>query len=519
MNNRTDKQALLEWQEFLEQIRNSTPIDVSETPEQKAKRIKRLEKEPEEWFKYYFPKYAFAEPADFQIDSTKRIMSHVKASKKFYQRRAWARGLAKSTRRMMEVFYLSHALKFPTNALLISKSQENAIRLLAPYKANFEANQRLINDYGTQEKVGSWTDSEFITRGKVGFRAVGRGQNPRGSRNEEKRINLIIFDDVDDDEVCRNPDRLQEAWEWCEQTAIPTVDISLPYYIFFDNNIIAEDAISVRAGQYADDVETVNIRDEFGKSVWSKNSEEDIDYMESIISYESAQKEYYNNPLGSGDTFETPTFAKCPPLSKLPFALVYADPATSNNDKPRGKKNKAKNSCKAVFLLGYYEMKFFVYKGFVDNTGNSTFIDWMYNLRDYVNNKTTLYTFIENNTLQNPFYEQVLLPLINEKGKGHAFGVLPVTPDERVKPEKWTRIEATLEPLWRVGQLLFNIEEKDEPNMKRLIAQFKAASATSKTMDGPDCIEGGVYLIKTKNAINAAEGVQVIKRPRNLKKF
>lgn len=514
-NNKTDKQALIEWDEFLQAIRDSTPVDINETPEQKVKRIKRLENDVEEWFKYYFPKYAFAEPAPFQIESTRRIMRAVK----LYQRRAWARGLAKSTRRMMEVFFLSFAKKFPTNCLLISKSESNAIRLLAPYKANFEANQRLINDYGQQEKVGSWTDSEFITRSKLGFRAVGRGQNPRGSRNEEKRINLIIFDDVDDDEVCRNAERLEEAWQWCEQTAIPTVDISLPYFIFFDNNIIAEDSIAVRAGQYADDVELVNIRDESGVSVWNKNSEEDIDYMLSKISYESGEKEYFNNPLGSGDTFETPTFGKCPPLKKLQFALVYCDPATSNRDKPQGKKNKAKNSCKAVWLIGYHDLKFYIYKGFVDNVGNSTFIDWMYFLRDYVAGKTTLFTYIENNTLQNPFYEQVLLPLISERGKTHPLGVLPVTPDERDKPEKWTRIEANLEPEWRNGCLIFNEDEKDDANMKRLLAQFKAASATCKTMDGPDCIEGGVHLIKIKNALQAVSGVQAFKRPVNLKKF
>jgi hypothetical protein len=511
----SDKQALLKWEDFLQAIRDSTPIDINETPEEKAKRMKWLESEPEEWFEYYFPKYAFAKPAPFQIESTKRIMK----ADKLYQRRAWARGLAKSTRRMMEVFYLSFAKKFPTNCLLISKSQENAIRLLAPYKANFEANQRIINDYGLQEKIGSWTDSEFITRSKLGFRAVGRGQNPRGSRNEERRINVIIFDDVDDDEVCKNPDRLEEAWQWCEQTAIPTVDISLPYYVFFDNNIIAEDSIAVRAAQYANDVELVNIRDEFGESVWKKNSEEDIDFMLSIISYESGQKEYFNNPLGSGDTFDTPTFGKCPPLKKLPFVMMYADPATSNSDKPRGKKNKAKNSTKAVWLVGYYEARFYVYKGFVDNTGNATFIDWMYHLRDYVAGKTTLFTFIENNTLQNPFYEQVLLPLVNEQGKSHPLGVLGVSPDERIKPEKWTRIEANLEPEWRKGCLIFNEEEKEEPNMKRLLAQFKAASATCKTMDGPDCIEGAVFLIKQRNMVEAVQGVKAIKRPFNKKKF
>src|SRR5690348_8824021 len=96
--NKTNKQALQEWEEHLESIRNSTPVDLNETTEAKAKRIKKLEADPEQWFTYYFPKYCSSAPADFHIKSTKRLL---KASR-IYQRRAWARGLSKSTRRMFE---------------------------------------------------------------------------------------------------------------------------------------------------------------------------------------------------------------------------------------------------------------------------------------------------------------------------------------------------------------------------------------------------------------------------------
>lgn len=515
MQNLTDKQAIAEWEEFLDSIRNSTPVDLNETKEQKAARMARLEKpgNQEEWFKYYFPKFCFAEPAPFQINSTKRIL----AARRLRQSRKWARGLAKSTRRMFEVFYLMFVRKFPVNAMLASKTETNAILLLSVYRAHLEANPRLINDYGTQQRPGAkWTEHHFITRNRCSFRAVGRLQNPRGAKLDEIRINIIIADDLDDDEICNNTDRLNEAWNWFQRALVPTVEISKPFYIFFDNNIIAEDCLALRFADKAEDSETVNLRDENNTPTWAKNTEEDIQYMFDGLSYEDIQTEYYNNPMSSGKTFTEPKWGKCPPLHTMPFVLQYGDPSTSNKDKP-AIKSKAQNSTKAVVLLGQQGDTIYIYKAWVDNTTNANFINWLYNNRDYVGNQCLLYSYIENNTLQDPFYEQVLQPLIFDTGRlrGGALGVLP---DARKKPEKWFRIEAALEPLWRNGRLVFNEAEMNDPHMKRLIAQFRSAKATSKTLDGPDAVEGGVFICREKYNLMGSAGIETTSRASSHKK-
>lgn len=505
----SEKQALVKWDDFLEEIRNSTPVDLSETREQKAARIRQLEADPEAWFAYYFPKYSFAEPAPFHKASSKRFVN----ARRINQGRFWARGLAKSTRRMMEMFYKIFVKKNVRNLLLISKTETNATRLLSPYKANLEANNRLINDYGKQEKIGSWTSEEFITRNKVSFRAVGAEQNPRGAKLEELRVDAIIFDDLDDDEVCRNPDRVEARFRWCQEAVIPTVDISGSYCICIDNNIIAEDSCANRLKEYCTEFEIINIRDEFGRSTWpAKNSEEDIDFMLSQISYEAGQKEYFNNPISEGKVFKEVTYGKVPRVEDLPFIIVYADPAPSNKDKPTAK-SRATNSCKCVSILGFHDLKFYVFKVWLDTTTNANFISWLYTARDIVRKAKQLFVYIENNTLQDPFYQQVLLPLILEEGKRRN-DVLGVTPDDRDKPDKYFRIEGTLEPLNRMGLLIFNEAEKMDPHMKRLEAQFKSVSPNSRTMDGPDCVEGGVYIIKEKNAL-INHNITVIKRKHN----
>ena len=191
--------------------------------------------------------------------------------------------------------------------------------------------------------------------------------------------------------------------------------------------------------------------------------------------------------------------------------VLYADPATSNKDKPT-LKSKALNSCKAVCLVGYYDFHFYIYKAYVDNTSNSNFIDWIYNGRDYLKLQTSLKPYIENNSLQDPFYQQVFKPLLRGRAKELKKSPISLIPDDRDKGDKWVRIEATLEPLNRNGQLIFNIEEKEDPHMKRMVAQFKGAKATSRILDGPDSVEGAVFILKKDvalmNAGNQIEGVE-----------
>lgn len=507
------KQLFQEFKLFHDGLASEATVDTQETSADKRKRIASLEANPEQWFQYYFGGYAKSAPAAFHKAATRRVLENPE----WYEVRSWSRELAKSTRTMMEVLYLALAKKTKRNILLVSNSKDNADRLLAPYMSNLEKNQRIINDYGEQHNLGSWTTGEFITRKGVAFRALGAGQSPRGTRNEAIRPDVILIDDMDTDEDCRNADIIDKRWEWVEQALIPTRSISNPLTVIFCGNIIAEDCCIVRAQQFADKVDIVNIRDANGRSSWpEKNSEEDIDRVLSSISYASQQKEYFNNPMSVGKSFPEITWGKCPPLKELPFAVVYADPATSNKDRP-GQKSNMMNSRKAVFIVGLKENKFFIYTGFLDVMSNANFIASFYACRDYIGKKCPAYYFVENNTLQDPFYEQVLMPLVYAYGQNNG-GVLPLAPDPRKKPEKWFRIEALLEPLNRQGRLIFNIEEKDNPHMQRLEAQFKAAKPTSKQLDGPDCIEGAVH-IATNKSLTYSTPITPIARKANPKRF
>lgn len=495
----SDRDYLEAWEKFKESFRSATPVEADETPAAKRQRIIRLEANPEEWFKYYFPNYYTAEPADFHKESTRRVLEN----REWSEVRAWCRELAKSARTMMEDVYLALTKQIHT-LLEVSNTHANAEKLLLPYKSCFEANQRIINDYGEQVRYGQWKNDLFVIKNGCSFRAIGWGESPRGTRNGSKRPDKINIDDIDTDEECRNEDIQKNKLNWIEQALYATRSISEPLRLVVNGNIIHENCVVKKLMEKADHAEIVNIRDENGRSTWpDKNTEKMIDRILSQISYESAQKEYFNNPMDGGDTFRVLKDGKVPPLASC-LVCIYADPATSNRDKSSG-------SDKAIGIIAKKGFDYYVVKTACGSMTTASFVDHLFDLYTYCKQQgvDTLTVWIENNNLQNPFYEQVFLPVIYKTAlEKNVF--LPITPDTRDKPEKWFRIEGTLEPLDRLGHLIFNEEEAKNPHMVRLKAQFKNASRKAKKLDAPDMVEGAVVKLREQEIIDAPGAFQSV---------
>lgn len=502
-----ERVALQDWEEFRKGLIESSTVDDRESIPDKRARIAQLEANPEEWFCYYFPDYVGAEPAPFHIAATKRLLKNLE---QWYEVRAWSRELAKTSRAMMEMAYLA-LTKQIKNVLVVSNTADNAERLMNPLKIFLESSPRAINDYGVQKTLGQWTGKEFYTKSGCAFRAIGAGQSPRGTRNKSSRPDFILIDDIDTDEECRNPQIIKQKWKWIEEALIPTVSVSGNKVFMFNGNIIAKDCCISRAIKMANHVDIINIRDENGKSSWAaKNSEKAIDYMLSIISTASAQKEYFNNPISEGEIFTEMRWGACPPLSKLQFAVIYGDPSTSE------KKTKG-SSYKAQFLLGFYKGKYYIYTGYLDQPTFDEYVNRFYDLKDYVGDQTALYIYNENNSLQDPFWQNVFLPKLAFKSEER--GVLGVIPDTRAKIDKYARIESALEPVNRLGNLILNIEEQENPHMRRLEEQFLlVAPGLPAPADGPDCIEGGKWWIDQRLQTLAGGSIAIGGKRRNNKR-
>lgn len=482
-----DKEALREWEEFIKNVARSTEMDEDRSIEEIEKHKRWLEDRPVEWIKFFFPQYCKYEFAPFHVKAIKRILRNPE----WFEVLSWSRELAKSTVTMFIVLYLTLTGK-KKFVVLASSTKDAAERLLTPYKGQLEGNARIKAYYGEQKKLGQWTSTAFTTNAGVGFVALGSGDKPRGARNENIRPDILLLDDYDTDEECRNPDVLQKKWDWWEKALYPTRSISEPTLIIFCGNIIAEDCCIKRAGDMADNWDIVNIRDKDGKSTWpNKNTEELIDIALRTISKKTIQGEYYNNPVSEGEIFKEIHYGKIPDLSKFRFLIIYGDPAPGEN------KSK-KSSTKAVALTGMIGETLYVIKCFCARALNSEFIEWYARLQEYVNGKAPAYLWMENNKLQDPFFQQIFKPLVRQYRKNHD-ACLFIQGDEERKTDKASRIEANLEPLNREGLLIFNEKEKENEHMKEMANQFKLFNMQLKyPADGPDTIEGALRKIRQK---------------------
>jgi hypothetical protein len=371
-----------------------------------------------------------------------------------------------------------------------------------------------------QEKIGDWTSGSITTKTKFKIKCFGAGQKPRGTRHKEARPDIIEFDDLDTDETSQNIDLVEKLWLWCNKAAIGTRSVDKKTLIRWNGNMIAEDCCVIRAQKFADHVDIINIRDKNGNSSWpEKNSEADIERILKIQPWSTQQSEYFNNPFTIGKVFKEVTYGPVPALSRFPFLVAYADPATSNKDKEKGM---GKNSYKSLVLVGCLNQVFYLIRCYVDQVNNSDFIDWFYAMEIWVEEqcrgkaKPHVYNYIENNTLQDPFYDQVFKPLFFAKSRQYN-RMVSIIPDDRKKPDKFVRIEGTLEPPNRLGFLIFNSKEQESKHMQRMESQIKSVSPNSKTMDGPDALEGAVEKIKTK--IVTLGGVELFERPINTKRY
>lgn len=478
------------WEAFRINLVRETPVPTGESEAEKLKRIARLKGNFEEFCKYYWPNYCSAPFAKFHLNLAKKIAK----SDRIYIVRAWAREHSKSVVAGLFIPLFEMVNDRLDNMLLVSHNYDNACELLMPIMLSLESNQRFIHDFGPQKSWRGWEVGRFVTASGKSFRALGAGQSPRGSRNEEKRPDYILIDDIDTDEEGRNDERVKKKWNWVEQALFPTLSISGRKRFVIVGNIIHKNSIIVRAKEKADDFEQINILDKNGQPSWKERYNlDDVNYMLSKISYASGQKEYYNNPISEGTVFKDIKWGKVPPLNKFRFLVAYCDASYSNS---------RKNDFKALPLIGELDGDYYIIKAYLEQTVLNKMVCWFYDLRDYVRERTQIYNYIECNGFQDPWYNDVFMPAVRamEKEKG----TLAITPDDRDKPDKFSRIEGNLEPLNRRGSLIFNEAEKEDPHMKRLVEQFEAIEpALSAHDDGPDATEGAYWIINNKLRILA----------------
>ena len=93
------------------------------------------------------------------------------------------------------------------------------------------------------------------------------------------------------------------------------------------------------------------------------------------------------------------------------------------------------------------------------------------------------------------FIQDLLLKEFKDEGVARGGRQIPITPDKRKKPDKYSRIE-TMQPLFERGFVLFNEEERDSEGLKILIDQLLATEKGSRLHDdAPDALESAIWML------------------------
>ena len=485
--------ALERWRDHCKRVQAFTDTSVlaKETDAEKDRRKARLLKNYAAFCEYYFPH--FLSLKDSTSGETVRVIHnapfHNEAARKIRQTPnlkavfMWPRGHAKSTH--MDIF-VPLWLMFQPKPLIrfmvvVGKSEDSAIRLLSDIQAELEFNQRLISDFGNQKSLGDWTEGEFTSESGTHFLACGRGQSPRGLRNRESRPDYIVIDDLDDDELCRNPSRVKEMEDWVTDALFGSLDVGRGWFIMV-GNLIAKDSvlarIAAKTGVYVSRIYAI---DKDGRPTWKEKwTKEEIQAYADFVGYRSFQKEMMHNPIVEGHIFrnEWIRYKKCLPLRQYDAIVCYTDPSW---------KPKTSNDYKACRMWGKKGTELHLIDTFVRQATTGEMVRWLYDLYERLPEDVSVRFLMEANFLQD-----MILDEFEAEGERRGYQ-LPISGDTRKKPDKLQRI-TDISPLWERGFVFYNEDLKGTPDMQNGIDQILALEKGSSAHDdAPDADEGAIW--------------------------
>lgn len=136
------------------------------------------------------------------------------------------RGHAKST--SVTLGYLLTALLFrdKSYAIIVSDTEGQAIQFLSDLKTELSENDSLVSLFGKMTFVKD-RETDIIVSMEDGYKfrvmAKGSEQKVRGMKWNNKRPDLIVGDDLENDEIVMNQDRREKFRNWLFKALLPSI--------------------------------------------------------------------------------------------------------------------------------------------------------------------------------------------------------------------------------------------------------------------------------------------------------
>ena len=478
--------AYKDWQEFCKYIQDATAVPRDESPELKQARISQAKKDYNFFASTYFKHYCEAPCADFHI----KAANDIKKDPNFFGVLEWPREHAKSVHADIIIALWLHINKQLTGMVLVGKNETDAKGLLSDLQAEFQFNELFKHDFGEQYNLGSWENGNFIIKDNIEFIALGRGQSPRGIRNREKRPNYCVVDDIDDDEIVENPDRVRKVVQWIKGSLYGALRIKGSRFVLVGNRIHKKSILARIVGDIDGKPKNKSVYHskvyaiENGKPAWYQNfTLADLQKKFERMGYYLSQREYFHNPIVEGNIFKDSwiKWDKIPKLSDFDELIAYFDPSY---------KSKTSNDYKAIKFWGKKGQYLYLIKVFLRQCSITEAVKWLYDLHESLPEDVICNYFMEDVFLQEMFFDD-----FDNEGTERGY-ILPIRGDKRAKPDKLVRISA-LAPLYSRGFIIYNEAEKKNPDMNVGIEQLLALEKGSSSHDdGPDADEGAIWILQ-----------------------
>ena len=366
---RDDKLAVERYQARLQTIKSGATVNPFETDAEKKQRIEAAKADVTLFVEYYLPHYATAKSAAFQV----RLAKMVARKQVCNILVRWGRGLAKSVWCDVIIPLWLWSRGDITYMVIVGNNFDKAKILLSDIQAEFEANSRLIHDFGEQKMQGAWEDGYFRTAGGFIAKALGMGQSPRGLRLGAKRPDYIVGDDLDDRETVKDPRRMREYAQWIEKDRIPTMEGPRRRFLMPNNlfaPVIIQSILEERHPKWileqVDAYNPVTYVPAWPEKYPSGYYRE----MESEIGTLAAMAEFNNRPHVEGTIFteEQIQWTKLPSITNFEHIIGHWDVAYSES---------ATADYNAVRVWGLKDNRFYLIDCFVKQSKMRAALEWI----------------------------------------------------------------------------------------------------------------------------------------------
>ena len=483
---RQDKLAVERYLQKIELAKTAGSPNPYETKKEREARIASYKDNPRAMVEYYFPHYATSECADFQIEWAFLVRDNP-IFKGFCQ---WGRALAKSVWNNILIPFWLWLQEEPIYLVIVGNNLRRAEQLLEDLRAEFEANPRILADFGEQMQIGSWEAGFFITKGGFIGQALGMGQSVRGLRVKNKRPTHIVPDDIETKEISKNPKRQLEMVQWILRDLIPTMDGDIRRFMQA-NNRFAHMMIQTIL-QELNPKWTVHQVNAFNPVTFEPtwHQKYSATYFKEVvdeIGFLAANAEYNNTPHVEGTYFKDEHFhwVKLPKLKDFKTIAGWWDVAYSDN------KNSDYNS---IIVEGISNSnKFYVIDTFCKQSKMVNAVRWMCHYQKTLPKGIKIFWFYESQ-----FWNDEVQRIIDEVQAEQGVYLNLI----KRKPEKKNKEERIMElyPYYQNNRVYYNEELKGSSDMQVGISQLKGIEPGYKTHD--DWPDGHASLTKELEKFN-----------------